>query len=138
MAETSFRRGQGGASLDRRYALAKNAVWTPFPFAASCSNLGTIYQTCGYWKDPFGLVHLRGMLQFAGVPAAGQLIGTLPVGYRPSGYEDFPAIGTYAAGILAFPLEIATVGSLNVYNASGVAWTGTSLSLSGISFDGNG
>lgn len=137
MAGTSFKVG-GAQPLDRRYALAKPAVWTAFPFAASCSNLGTIYRTCGFWKDPFGLVHLRGMLQFSGTPAAGQLVGTLPVGYRPTAYEDFAATGSSAGGTIAFPLEVNTAGSLNLYAAGGVTWSGTSLSLSGVTFDSNG
>ena len=47
---------------------------------------GGIFETAAYWKDALG-VHLRGLVTKSGgtgVPALGDVILTLPEGYRPA------------------------------------------------------
>jgi hypothetical protein len=47
----------------------------------------------GYYKDPFGRVHLRGMVKNGTI---GQAIFNLPVGFRPSGHLPFAAVSNEA------------------------------------------
>lgn len=80
------------------------------------------------------MVHVRGQLAFSGTPTNGQLVGTLPAGFRPAAKEQFVCNGSYSAGNIAFVVEVATTGTVNVFSVSGVTWTGSGLSLSGIRF----
>jgi len=49
------------------------------------------YSTPSYIKTSDGIVALRGLVSNAGSPTDGQIIATLPEGYRPSGSLIFPA-----------------------------------------------
>lgn len=47
-------------------------------------NYGTGYATAAFWKDPFGIVHLRGMIKSGTVAnSAAGYVFNLPPGYRP-------------------------------------------------------
>lgn len=113
------------------------AVWTAFPFAASVSDLGSGFQVCQYWKDPQGIVHLRGGLTFSGTPANPQTVGTLPAGFRPPAQEVFAIIGGAATadGEAAMRLNINVGGVVSIQSADALAWSGTFATLAGITFD---
>jgi hypothetical protein len=70
-------------AADAAIAHSKLAL-TPEAFIAptllhSWANMGAGYNVAGYYKDPFGIVHLRGVVN-SGVD---EHIFTLPAGYRP-------------------------------------------------------
>jgi hypothetical protein len=69
-------------------------------FDVDWTNVGAGFQPAGFYKDPFGTVHLQGDVQrTTGTDAT---IFQLPAGYCPAGgIEDFPAYGDggTAAGV---------------------------------------
>jgi len=73
-------------------------------FDVDWNNVGAGFQPAGFYKDPFGTVHLQGDVQrTAGSDAT---IFQLPAGYCPAGgIEDFPAYGDggTAAGVAVRP-----------------------------------
>jgi hypothetical protein len=67
-------------------------------------NFGGIFETAGYYKDEFGMVHLKGLVK-DGTTTGGTTIFQLPVGYRPlkdsiytttssSGFSNFDVTST--------------------------------------------
>lgn len=44
--------------------------------------------TAGYYRDPSGVVHLKGHVNRQGTDGCGRVIFTLPAGYRPLGDEN--------------------------------------------------
>lgn len=56
--------------------------WVPFLSTELGSNW-TVETTAAYFKDPFGIVHLKGRMDATAAPASGETIATLPDGYRP-------------------------------------------------------
>lgn len=108
-------------------ALFKALVQLPDSFTAptfqnSWVNFDGGYQVAGFYKDPFGVVHLRGLVKNGTV---GQPIFTLPEGYRPAARLLFAAASNDAFGrvdILANGHVNAEIGN-NAY-----------VSLNGISF----
>ena len=73
-------------------------------FDVDWTNVNAGFQPAGFYKDPFGTVHLQGDVQrTTGTDAT---IFQLPPGYCPSGgIEDFPAYGDggTAAGVAVRP-----------------------------------
>jgi hypothetical protein len=73
-------------------------------FDVDWANVGAGFQPAGFYKDPFGTVHLQGDVQrTTGTDAT---IFQLPSGYCPAGgIEDFPAYGDggTAAGVAVRP-----------------------------------
>jgi hypothetical protein len=63
--------------------------WTPMPLAAGWTNYGGGFFAAAYRKDPFGRVDLRGLVKKDGIPAKGDVIATLPAGYRPTAHALF-------------------------------------------------
>lgn len=81
------------------------------------------WQHAGFWKDPLGIVHLRGLVK-NGTP--GSMIFILPPGHRPvSGSEIFATVATSAFG------EIRVHSDGGVIHQTG---SNSYVSLSGISF----
>lgn len=62
--------------------------WTAPTFQNSWANKGAPWTTAGYYKDPFGIVHLRGVIDSGVAPIA----FNLPAGYRPVAAEHFPSV----------------------------------------------
>jgi hypothetical protein len=53
-------------------------------FATGWSNYSTTnFQSAGFFKDPSGMVHLKGLVKKSTAVASPDTIFTLPVGYRP-------------------------------------------------------
>lgn len=83
------------------------------------------FNTTGYYKDPYGIVRIKGLVK-DGVVGAATPIFTLPVGYRPSALVIIPAVGgsnTFAR------LNVAVNGDVSVEVGSNVF-----MSLDSISF----
>lgn len=95
-------------------------------------NYGSGFNPAGYWKDSFGVVHLRGVVT-SGV--IGSIIFNLPTGYRPVNTEALIALRFVTAGIEFGRVDIANTGT--VVAASTVAAGGatvTFLFLDGLTF----
>jgi hypothetical protein len=58
----------------------------------------TLYQGGMFWKDPFGFVHIKGMVKTFPNNTSGSPAFTMPVGYRPAMSEIFPTIGSGTFG----------------------------------------
>jgi len=95
-------------------------------FTNAWVNYGAPFNTAGFWKDPNGVVHLRGLIMngTAGVP-----IFTLPVGYRPAGQELLSVV----ANVGGARVDVRTDGTIivNSYFSGG---TNAFMSLDGITF----
>lgn len=76
-----------------------------------------------FWKDPFGIVRLRGLAKSGTV---GQPMFTLPPGFRPAVNETFPVISNSAIG----RVDVQTDGKVIPQSPSSDTW----VSLSGIAF----
>lgn len=95
--------------------------WQLATLATGWTNVGSSFATAAYYKDPFGIVHLRGL-----VNGGSGTIFTLPTGYRPTGFRlIFPAVASNAIA----RIDIALNGAVTF-----VAGTATSISLDGITF----
>ena len=60
--------------------------WIAPSLLNSWVNYGGGYEDAGYYKDNFGVVHIRGLIK-NGTTTNGTDLFTLPVGYRPVGYN---------------------------------------------------
>lgn len=81
----------------------------------------------GYFKDAFGIVHLRGLVKDGTI---GQAIFQLPVGYRPAAYVEVHAVSSHdGANELSGRCDIELGGNV-------IAQTGGNyyFSLDGITF----
>ena len=64
-------------------------------FENSWVNYDGLHNTAAFYKDPFGVVHLKGMVKSGTVPST---VFTLPTNYRPDVYFTFPVISNSAIG----------------------------------------
>jgi len=117
---------------------AANADWqTPSyvngwgPYSSGGHEVGSFY------KDPFGRVHLRGLLDhLAAVPSNGEVMFTLPTGYRPLERLVFAALagGDGAGEGRSQRVDIDASGNV-IYLTQGTAGAANIwLNISGISF----
>jgi hypothetical protein len=92
-------------------------------FQNSWVNFNGGYQEAGFWRDPFGWVHLRGLIKSGSVntPAF-----TLPPGFRPLLTEIFPVLSNGAIG----RVDVVTDGTVVVVSPSSNVY----VSLSSIRF----
>jgi hypothetical protein len=67
---------------------------------------GDTFNGVGYWRDPMGIVHLRGVAVRCN--SAGNTVFTLPEGYRPDVLYTLPAIQSTGPG----RLEITRTGEV--------------------------
>jgi hypothetical protein len=88
-------------------------------------NLGGEWDTAGYFKDAFGIVHLKGLVK-SGVVGEGTHVFTLPIGFRLPASQLFITFNDNGQS------------RLNVKPDGGVSWSGGAgnaySSLSGVSF----
>jgi hypothetical protein len=91
-------------------------AWIAPTFSGTWANVGGGFNNAGYYKDPFGVVHLRGLVKSGTIPST---IFTLPVGYRPTAQYYLVVLSQGAIG----RLDIATSGTVS-------ATTGNNLSFS--------
>lgn len=108
------------AALDLKAAKALPSVTAP-TLLNSWVNYAGGFQTAGYYKDEFGIVHLTGIVKTGTIGAS---IFTLPEGYRPAAEMQF-AVASNGYG----SCRVKTDGSVIAYAGSS-AW----YSLDGITF----
>ena len=100
------------------------------PFLNSWSNENTGDNPAAFYKDPFGIVHLKGLV---GDGTSGAAVFQLPAGYRPPagmGTLNFPAV-SFNLNNLA-DVQIGDNGNVTVIVFSGN--TSAGVTLDGISF----
>jgi hypothetical protein len=105
--------------------------WTSMPLAAGWTNYGGSFFRAAYRKDPFGRVDLRGLVKKDGVPAKGDVIATLPPGYRPTGHALF-AVAAGGPGNIYGRLDVLPNGTIEFEQGSTV--DGDFSSLDSVSF----
>lgn len=89
----------------------------------SWADIGIGNAPTGYYKDPFGIVHLRGVLA-GGVTNSTAF--TLPVGYRPANVERFASVSNSVYGWV----YIDSTGTVQPQ----ISAVGANISLCGITF----
>jgi hypothetical protein len=105
-------------------------------FTFAWANFGSVHNTVAFYKDPLGVVHLRGIADCSHVidcePGTGSAtIFILPPGYRPVAQEAFPML-TSASG--ANPrVDVTSSGAVVLRNPR-LDDSGDWLSLDGITF----
>ena len=99
--------------------------WIAPTFENSWVNFGGAYNTAAYYKDPFGIVHLKGLIASGTLQAAAF---TLPAGYRPSGTEVLTATSNESYGqvrINSSGQVIPFAGSNAYYSLDGLTFRAT-------------
>lgn len=99
-------------------------AWTAPTLQNSWVNYNAGFIVAGYRKDSLGKVHVRGMIT-GGTATDGTGIMTLPAGFRPTGFVNFPVVsnGAFAR------VRVASTGDLQIYGVNNA-----DLQLAGISF----
>jgi hypothetical protein len=71
-------------------------------FQNDWENAGSPFRTAAFYKDPWGVVHIRGAVDGG---LTGETVFTLPPGYRPSGIVRLPAAcgGAEESSLLIMP-----------------------------------
>lgn len=118
------------ATLERLAGGTAEVHKTAFPLAAGWANYGAGYEAATYSR--LGrCVTLQGLVtKSGGTPTLGDVVGTLPDGYRPTSNQIFPV----ATG------ETAAMGRIDVQANGDVVWRAGATteadytSLSGVSF----
>lgn len=64
-------------------------------FTNSWVNFNALDNPASYWRDPFGIVHLRGLIKSGTLTTSAF---TLPVGFRPLVQENFGTVSNSAFG----------------------------------------
>jgi hypothetical protein len=111
--------------------------WQAVTFTAGgkFTNYGASFNPAGYYLDPFGVVHLRGLVNYNG-SAAGSIMFTLPESLRPANQWLVPAVlsetvgGVSQTGIGRIDIHTNGEVQINVYSKNVTQW----VSLDGITF----
>lgn len=99
--------------------------WTAPTLSGAWANTGTGFNSAGFFVDPWGIVHLRGVVKTG---AVGSAIFTLPKGYRPEATEK---LATWCTSGVA-TVTVSTAGV--VTEATGRGGTTDSITLDGLTF----
>lgn len=84
--------------------------WTALPYSTGWGDRGGGWQP-GEYRKVGDIVHLRGTVTKATAPAAGDVIATLPAGFRPTGDLAF-----------LFNTETTTLGRLAIRPTGAIEW----------------
>lgn len=91
-------------------AIPTQEPWQTPTLLNGWTNYGTFLNAAGYWKDSFGVVHLRGVIRNG---TSGSFIFVLPSGYRPPIRELLPSISTSSGGIFTLArVDILSTGEI--------------------------
>lgn len=113
--------------LDNPATIPAQESWIAPTLLNGWQNYGSILNSAGYWKDSYGVVHLRGVVKSG---TAGTIIFVLPSGYRPTARELFPSLsGDSGGNTVLGRVDISSLGEIYHYGG-GTAF----LTLDGMSF----
>lgn len=85
--------------------------------------------TLAFYRDPLGVVHIKGTIRCLSGSDVAMPIFTLPVGYRPALTEEFPTVAGSPRALNS--IVVTGAGEVSPGAATG---TGALLSLNGLSF----
>lgn len=105
--------------VDNKFVLEN---WNSPTYTNSWIDYGGTFAPGAYYKDSFGVVHLRGLIKNG---STGLAAFTLPLGYRPSSEELFTSVTNLGVG----SINITTSGQV-IPSSLGNGY----VTLSGISF----
>jgi hypothetical protein len=100
------------------------------PASVSWEIYGGAQATPAYYRDPFGVVRLKGSVKCPESPAGDYSIFRLPVGFRPLGGVQYFSV----VNGLNEPTTVAVDESGNVTNLHGNGATANQLTLDGVTF----
>ena len=109
-------------------ALTAPSEWASVSYVNNFADYGSPYAAVGYYKDPFGRVHLRGAMEKTSGSAPASAF-TLPAGFRPTETEAFLVLNSPTLNRSAV-LVIAPSGTVTMEYLNATAF----ISLSGVSF----
>ena len=89
--------------------------WIAATLVNSWVNYAATTNPAGYFKDPFGIVHLRGVVKDGTIPA---IVFTLPAGFRPQYNEYFQAMSYTGAADTQARTIIFTDGRVEVHSGN--------------------
>lgn len=101
--------------------------WVAPTLLNSWVNFGGTYDVTGYFKDSFGIVHIKGFVKSG---TANSIMFYLPPNYRPAGTQVFSVPTSGGGGDIYGTLSIGTDGAVKQYSVGGQVW----VSLDGVSF----
>jgi len=110
--------GENLFSADPNYLNKSMQVWKEFSFLNGWVNYNTgsgptsAWRKCQYFKDDFGVVHIRGLAN--GASKTSNIVTQLPVGYRPGGNQLFP---TSVNGEVSGRLNVYPNGDVEIQSA---------------------
>ncbi|MBL1177832.1 hypothetical protein [Pantanalinema sp. GBBB05] len=113
--------------LDNPPSLPTQESWSAPTLLNGWANYGAPLNPAGYWRDSFGVVHLRGVVANG---AAGTNLFVLPTGYRPTNRELICTISGGSGNIATLArVDILSTGEIQ-HMSGGVQF----LSLDGLTF----
>jgi hypothetical protein len=110
-------------------------AWQPLTLTSPWTNYGGSFNDAEAYLDPFGVVHLRGLVNANGAAAGGTMF-TLPASLRPKNtwllqvmvQETVGGVGTNGTGRL--DIHAAGDAQINVYSKNPMSW----VSLDGLTY----
>lgn len=119
---------KNGLDLATTSSARLNFGFTAFSLATNWSDYGFGFNTNAYRKTSSGVVILKGLIKKSTAPTSGEIIATLPVGYRPVSNLIFVVGG--GDGNVAVRLDVDSAGSIIYRSGTANGW----ISLEGIHF----
>ena len=100
--------------------------WTTLAMQNGWYDYGGTFTTAGFRMTSYGLVILKGLeVKTTSVPVSGEVLGQLPMGYRPSIamlYENTSSTGTGRIDITAAGQILYQVGGAGFYSLDGLSF----------------
>lgn len=94
-------------------------LWAPLILRGDWTDYSNSYNSAAYTKTKAGLVMLKGLVKNASSPSAGDIIGSLPSDYRPSGRLIF---GTSTSSNTTARVDVNPVGDIVMSTSGNGAW----------------
>jgi hypothetical protein len=111
---------------------ANSTTWHPLTFAANCSQFNSGAQNCAWCLDPFGFIHMRGVVLYTGTINAGVQvqIASISKTYAPVLNESYDNNMNNAFS----RLDVNTAGRIFTTNLTGVNQTNPFITIPNITY----